>query len=47
MTQTFSGQIRVPVTVKSFGGVTKQEDVAEFLSGVADMGKTPPELTLR
>jgi hypothetical protein len=47
MTQTFSGQVRVPVTVKTFGGVTKQEDAAEFLSGVADLTKTPPELTLR
>jgi hypothetical protein len=47
MTQTFSGQVRVPVTVKTSGGVIKQEDAAEFLSGVADIAKTPPVLTLR
>jgi hypothetical protein len=47
MTQTFSGQIRVPATVKTFGGATKQEDVTEFLSGIADLAKTPPELTFR
>ena len=47
MTQTFSGRIRVPVTVKTSGGVTKHEDATGFLSGVADLAKTPPELTLR
>jgi hypothetical protein len=47
MTQTFSGQVRMPVTVKTSGGMTKQEEVAEFLSGVADLTKIPPELTLR
>ncbi|OBH30088.1 hypothetical protein A5692_19890 [Mycobacterium sp. E342] len=47
MTQTFSGQIRVPVTVKTAGGMTKQEDVTEVLSGIADLAKTPPEITFR
>ncbi|WP_156745846.1 DUF4878 domain-containing protein [Mycobacterium sp. ACS4054] len=45
MTQSFSGQIRVPVTVKTSGGVTKQQDVSESVSGIADLAKTPPELT--
>ncbi len=47
LTQTFSGQIRVPVTVKTSGGATKQENATEFLSGTADMAKIPPELTFR
>lgn len=47
MTQTFSGRVRVPVTVKTSGGVTKQEEATGLLSGAADMTKTPPELTFR
>ena len=47
LTQAFSGRIRAPVTVKTSGGATRQEDATEFLSGVADMAKTPPELTFR
>ncbi|OJZ76224.1 hypothetical protein BRW65_02035 [Mycobacterium paraffinicum] len=45
LTQAFSGQVRVPVTVKTPDGVTRQEDVTEFLSGSADLATTPPQLT--
>ncbi|MCV7116728.1 DUF4878 domain-containing protein [Mycobacterium nebraskense] len=47
LTLMFSGQITVPVTVKTSGGVTKQENATEFLSGSADLATTPPELTFR
>lgn len=47
MTQEFSGQVRVPVTVKTSSGATTQEQVSGFLSGVADLATTPPTLTLR
>ncbi|MEB3980379.1 hypothetical protein OQ968_03785 [Mycobacterium sp. 663a-19] len=47
MTQTFSGQIRVPVTVETSGGATKRKDVTEFLSGIAELAKIPPELTFQ
>ncbi len=47
LTQTFSGQINVPVTVRTSSGATKQEVATQFLSGAADLGKMPPELTLR
>lgn len=41
---TFYGQINMSVTVKTTGGATKQGDHS-FLSGTADMAKTPPELS--
>jgi hypothetical protein len=40
---TFYGQINMSVTVKTTSGATKQGDNS-FLSGTADMAKTPPEL---
>jgi hypothetical protein len=46
MTQEFSGQVRVPVTVKTSSGVTTHEDATGFLSGTADLATTPPKLTL-
>lgn len=47
LTQAFSGQITVALTVKTSGGATKQEDATKFLSGTADLATTPPELTFR
>lgn len=47
MTQAFSGRITVPTTVKTSGGATRQADATEFLSGTADLTKTPPELIFR
>lgn len=47
LTLTFSGQLSVPVTVKTSGGATSREDTTEFVSGTADLAKTPPELTFR
>jgi hypothetical protein len=41
----FSGQVKAPITVKTSGGGTKQGDVTGFISGTADMAKTPPELS--
>lgn len=43
----FSGPITVPVTVKTTGGATKQVNATDFVSGTADLAKTPPELTFR
>jgi hypothetical protein len=47
LAQAFSGRITVLVTVKTSGGATKHEHATEFLSGTADLAKTPPELTFR
>lgn len=44
LTLMFTGQVTVPVTVKTTSGDTKQGDVTPFLFGSADMTKTPPEL---
>lgn len=44
LTQAFSGQVAAPITVRASGGATRQEGATEFLSGVADLAKTPPEV---
>jgi transcriptional regulator with XRE-family HTH domain len=43
----FFGEVKVPITVKSTGGATKQGIATQFLSGNADMAKAPPELNFR
>lgn len=44
---TITGEVKAPITVKTTDGGTKQGDVTSFLSGTADMAKTPPELSFR
>lgn len=44
LTLTFYGQVSVPVTVKTTDGGTNQGPATDFLSGTADMAKTPPDL---
>jgi hypothetical protein len=43
----FNGEIKAPITVKTTGGGTKQGNASQFISGTADMAKTPPELSFR
>jgi len=43
----FFGEVKVPIAVKTTSGGAKQGTVSKFLSGDADMAKTPPELTFR
>ncbi|WP_157900565.1 DUF4878 domain-containing protein [Mycobacterium rhizamassiliense] len=43
----FSGDVKAPVTVKTTSGGTKQGSGSQFISGTADMAKTPPELSFR
>jgi hypothetical protein len=47
LTLMFSGQITVPVTVKTISGATNQVNATDLVSGTADIGKTPPELNFR
>ncbi len=47
LTETFSGQLSVPVSVKTSDGTTKLQRVVEFLAGTADMATFPPGLTFR
>ncbi len=44
LTLMFSGEISVPLTVKTTSGGTDQGSLTPFLFGTADMAKTPPEL---
>jgi hypothetical protein len=44
LTLLFSGEVTVPVTVKTDSGETNQGNVTPFIVGTADMTKTPPEL---
>lgn len=44
---TFFGQVKASISVKTTGGATKQGDATQFLSGSADMAKTPPALSFR
>lgn len=43
----FFGEVKVPVSVRTMSGATKQGTVSKFLSGDADMTQTPPGLTFR
>ncbi|WP_421843943.1 hypothetical protein [Mycobacterium sp.] len=43
----FAGEITVPITVETTRGTTKQGDATKFVSGTADMAKSPPELKFR
>ena len=43
----FFGEVKVPVSVRTINGTTKQGTVSKFLSGDADMTQTPPGLTFR
>jgi hypothetical protein len=43
----FFGEVKIPITVKTTSGSAKEGTVTKFLSGQADMTKTPPELTFR
>jgi hypothetical protein len=47
LTLRFDGQITVPVTAKTRGGASKQNNLTAVLSGTADIAQTPPELTFR
>lgn len=47
LTLNFSGQITVPVIVTTPDGKTRRSDATGFVSGTADMAKTPPALTFR
>ncbi|WP_176357391.1 DUF4878 domain-containing protein [Mycobacterium persicum] len=43
----FFGEAKAPITVRTTGGATKQGEASQFLSGTADLAKTPPELKFR
>ncbi|WP_322861234.1 hypothetical protein U8D42_06400 [Mycobacterium europaeum] len=47
LTETFSGEISVPVSVQTSGGTTKLQRVVRFVAGTADMATSPPTLTFR
>lgn len=47
LTETFSGQISIPVSVKTSDGTTTLQRLVEFLAGTADMATFPPGLTFR
>ncbi|OOK78430.1 lumazine-binding domain protein [Mycobacterium kansasii] len=43
----FFGEVKEPIAVRTTGGATKQGEASQFLSGTADLAKTPPELNFR
>lgn len=44
---TFFGEVKVPITVQTRSGATKTAMATQFLSGTADIAKTPPALSFR